>query len=76
MVVTYENVMYALDKYICMGSYDCVCVCVVGILMVVVFEHVAFALLPSYVDRSIILRGLEGRFHYLPLVEYFHVSNQ
>jgi hypothetical protein len=49
--------------------------CVVGILMVAVFEHIAFALLPSYVDRSIILRDLEGRFHHLPLVEYLHVSN-
>ncbi len=35
------------------GSYDCVCVD--GILMVVVFEHITFALLPSYVGCSIIL---------------------
>jgi hypothetical protein len=49
--------------------------CVVGILIVVVFEHITFALLPSYVGRSIILRDLEGCFHHLRLIEYFRASS-
>jgi hypothetical protein len=50
--------------------------CVVGILMVVAFEHMTFALLSSYVDRAIILRDLEGCFHHLPLIEYLCASSQ
>jgi hypothetical protein len=49
--------------------------CVVGILMVVVFEHLTFALSPSYVDHSIILRDLERHFHHLWLIEYICASN-
>jgi hypothetical protein len=50
--------------------------CVVGILMVVVFEHLTFALSPSYVDHSIILRDLERYFHHLWLIEYICASSQ
>jgi hypothetical protein len=49
--------------------------CVVGILMVVVFEHITFALLPSYVGHSIILKDLERHFHHLQLIEYLCASS-
>jgi hypothetical protein len=52
------------------------CMCVVGILMVVVFKHITFALLPSYVGQSIILYNLERHFHHLQLIEYLHASSQ
>jgi hypothetical protein len=50
--------------------------CVVGILMVVVFKHITFALLPSHVGQSIILNDLERHFHHLQLSEYLHASSQ
>jgi len=50
--------------------------CVVGILMVVVFEHITFALLPSYVGHSIILKDLKRHFHHLQLIEYLCASSQ
>jgi len=50
------------------------CMCVVGILMVVIFEHITFALLQSDVGHSIILKDLEIHFHYLSLIEYLCAS--
>jgi hypothetical protein len=50
--------------------------CVVGILMVIILEHITFTLLPSYVGHSIILKHLERHFHHLQLIEYLHASIQ
>ncbi len=50
--------------------------CVVGILMVVFFEHITFALLQSDVGHSIILKDLERHFHHLWLIEYLCASSQ
>jgi hypothetical protein len=44
--------------------------------MVVVFEHILFTLLPSYVDHSIILKDLKRHFHHLQFIEYLRASSQ
>jgi hypothetical protein len=56
--------MHWISLYVC---FLLLCMCVVDILMVVVSEHITFALLSSYVGHSII--------HHIRLIDYLCASS-